>query len=217
MIFETVKIGKQTCSSDEVTYLNYLALAAAILAPSSNERYTKGLYDNEEADKRIKEIEDLRARGEKTELELWYKSEVNKVARNSSVNKEGNNISIFDLRTNTEKHYSSLRYVCEQNDLKYENVKVKLRENKGNSITINRYIIKRIDRDEVDISKLHAKECKNNLWTPKELSYLVKNRPNMTYREIANVLNKTKQSCESKYLRIKKEGKLDFYKNLKIS
>ena len=40
--------------------------------------YKKELYDKDEEIKRIKEIDDIRAKGEMTELEKWYKNTFNK-------------------------------------------------------------------------------------------------------------------------------------------
>ena len=59
---------------DDITYLNYLALAGAILLDPKSEDYkqivfNKELYDKDEELKRIKEIDDIRARGKMTELE----------------------------------------------------------------------------------------------------------------------------------------------------
>ena len=54
---------------EDVTYLNYLALAGAILLDPNSEDYkqivyNKELYDKDEEIKRIKEIDDIRAKGD---------------------------------------------------------------------------------------------------------------------------------------------------------
>ena len=57
---------------EDETYLNYLALIGAIFTGNAHLQQYFGLYDKEEQERRIAEIDELRARGEKTELEKWY-------------------------------------------------------------------------------------------------------------------------------------------------
>lgn len=66
---------------NDPTYENYLALLGAILIDESHENYksivyNKRLFNKEEERRRIKEIDELRARGGKTELEEWYRNSV---------------------------------------------------------------------------------------------------------------------------------------------
>lgn len=76
------KVLDATMTTDP-TYENYMALLTAILIDEDAENYktmvyNKSLFDKEEERKRIKEIDEIRANGGQTELEIWYK--------NSSIN-----------------------------------------------------------------------------------------------------------------------------------
>lgn len=67
---------------EDVTYLNYLALLGAILLDEKDENYryvvyNKDLFNKDEERKRLKTIEEIRARGEMTELEKWFKTDKN--------------------------------------------------------------------------------------------------------------------------------------------
>ena len=88
---------------DDVTYLNYLALAGAILLDPESEDYkqivfNKELYDKDEELKRIKEIDDIRARGEMTELEYWYKYTLNKKDKKDKIKSEKELLRIEKIR-----------------------------------------------------------------------------------------------------------------------
>ena len=56
---------------DDPTAINYLALAAAILDEKYRpiDYYLKGLYNKDEAEARMKEIDEIRASGGRTELD----------------------------------------------------------------------------------------------------------------------------------------------------
>ena len=88
---------------EDVTYLNYLALAAAILLDPNSECYkqivyNKELYDKDEEIKRIKEIDDIRAKGEMTELEYWYKYTLNKKYEKDKIKSEKELLRIEKIR-----------------------------------------------------------------------------------------------------------------------
>ena len=88
---------------EDVTYLNYLALAGAILLDPNSEDYkqivyNKELYDKDEEIKRIKEIDDIRAKGEMTELEKWYKNTFNKADEKEKIKSEKELLRIEKIR-----------------------------------------------------------------------------------------------------------------------
>ena len=88
---------------EDVTYLNYLALAGAILLDPNSEDYkqivyNKELYDKDEEIKRIKEIDDIRAKGEMTELEKWYKNTFNKADGKEKIKSEKELLRIEKIR-----------------------------------------------------------------------------------------------------------------------
>ena len=68
-------VPNPSCNSfdvdDSENLINYLALAAAILdeEPEPLDYYLKGLYDKEEGERRMREIDEIRASGGKTELD----------------------------------------------------------------------------------------------------------------------------------------------------
>lgn len=75
---DKAKVIDPTMDEDK-TYDNYIALLTAILIDKDHPKYkelvyNKDLFNKEEEKKRLKEIEEIRARGEQTELEIWYKS-----------------------------------------------------------------------------------------------------------------------------------------------
>lgn len=63
--------GNNIDLEDDPTLINYLALAACILDEKYRplDYYLKDLYDKDEAEKRMKEIDEIRASGGKTELD----------------------------------------------------------------------------------------------------------------------------------------------------
>lgn len=63
-------------NSSNPTKENYYALLAAILNTTNNNIQVNfsHLFDKEEETKRIKEIDEIRSKGEQTELEIWYKN-----------------------------------------------------------------------------------------------------------------------------------------------
>ena len=63
--------GNNIDLGDNATLINYLALAAAILdeEPEPLDYYLKDLYDKEEGERRMREIDEIRVSGGKTELD----------------------------------------------------------------------------------------------------------------------------------------------------
>ena len=63
--------GNNIDLEDDPTLINYLALAACILDEKYRplDYYLKDLYDKDEAERRMREIDEIRASGGKTELD----------------------------------------------------------------------------------------------------------------------------------------------------
>ena len=81
--YKVQKIYKHKTSDptllNDPTYENYIALLTAILIDEDDKDYkhlvyNRELFDKEEEEKRCKEIDEIRARGEKTELQIWYEN-----------------------------------------------------------------------------------------------------------------------------------------------
>ena len=99
---------------DDVTYLNYLALAGAILLEEDDENYkyivfNKDLFNKDEERQRIKEINEMRARGEMTELEKWYKQGIENYDEITEKKRQGAYIRIQRMREEKEKILSKYR------------------------------------------------------------------------------------------------------------
>ena len=75
------------------------------------------------------------------------------------------------------------------------------------------------------------KYCKNNhrmvydpefhdnhgtIWSEEDLAYLVQMRPATKWADISMALGRTHGVCAHKYCQLKKQGKLEYYRNLKI-
>ena len=75
MLIQQQYSAKYNNSSDS-TKENYYALLAAILNTTNNNIQVNfsQLFDKEEEVKRVKEIDEIRSKGGKTELEIWYKN-----------------------------------------------------------------------------------------------------------------------------------------------
>lgn len=87
MLRTAVEIGKYNNPNDE-TIENYHALVAAILGKEFNisEHYSY-LYNKDAAKKRVKEIDELRAKGQKTELQIWWEEQIEKDMKKSRIKK----------------------------------------------------------------------------------------------------------------------------------
>lgn len=53
-------------------------------------------------------------------------------------------------------------------------------------------------------------------WTDEDLAYLVQMRPGTKWADISLALGRTHDTCADKYYKLKKAGKLDYYKSLDI-
>ena len=51
-------------------------------------------------------------------------------------------------------------------------------------------------------------------WTKEDLAYIAQMRPGTTWRDIGMALGRTEDSCSDRYYKMKKQGRLEYYKNL---
>ena len=51
-------------------------------------------------------------------------------------------------------------------------------------------------------------------WTKEELAYIAQMRPGTTWPNIGLALGRTQDSCSAMYYKMKKLGRLEYYKNL---
>ena len=127
--------SKYTDPNDN-TSLNYLALAAAILDPNpkkdSRSYMLPELFNPEEGQKRIQEIDNIRATGGITEAEMIVLNEENanydiKVRKELEAIKKRRvfkrrQIRVINKYAGEERIFSSMKEACEEYDLNYNSV-----------------------------------------------------------------------------------------------
>lgn len=211
-------------AQEDVTYENYLRLAESIL---SGKTKVVDLQDETEARKRMQEIDELRARGEKTEYEL--ETHQNKKKYDTDNRKITNKKIVLEV-TNTETGekimYKSLREFCDVTGASRSYIRKLFKEVQDNKIIYKRLIIQKIETDSLEVeiephriylnTNLDLKNYKTE-WNDYEKAFMVQNRPQMMWKDIGIYLGRTLESCSTMLRRIKIEGKLDYYRNLDIS
>lgn len=141
---------------NDPTYENYLALLGAILIDEDHENYkdivyNKRLFDKKAEKKRIKEIDELRARGEKTELEIWYKNTMSKSKQ--AKNERGKRLLQKIARMRQEERKK-------QQELLFETFKEHLVDmDKIDTYDIARYKVKIINIKTKEIIVCNREEC----------------------------------------------------------
>ena len=138
-------------SIDDPTIINYLRLYEALVDQNQRDirHYINDLMDEEEAEKRMKEIDEIRATGGTTEAEIIhlkdccdrrYKAVLNGIKRMSKQERYGHTTKVVNPSAGTEEIFNSLREACEEYCLKYNNVRAyfsqnkKSKKNKNNTI-----------------------------------------------------------------------------------
>ena len=134
--------------TEDDTFLNYLALAAAILDPMQRKdmRYfLSGLYDEEEAKARMKQIDYLRELGCGTKMdhEKWLK-EFNKDLEKHKRKRDGIPVKVINKYAGTEMNFESIKKACEEYDLNYKSVKQCFNYHNSDEIKYKGLIIKKI-------------------------------------------------------------------------
>lgn len=209
-------------AQDDPTYENYLRLAEWIF---TGKVLTSDLQDQQEALKRMREIDELRAKGGKTEYEESTENK-KKPKKNDNFKPKRIIIYVTDTKTNETIAYNSIREFCDINNISREAIKYQFKKTKSEEITFNDLIIKKVEKDTVK-PKIQAHRIYLNrnvdlgkyktTWNDYEKAFVVQNRPEMMWKDIAICLGRTAESCSNILRMLKKEGKVDFYRNLDIS
>lgn len=108
-------------SLEDPTLINYLRLYEALVDqnPRDIRHYINDLMDEKEAEKRMKEIDEIRAAGGTTEAEMIHLKE-----------RYGHTTKVVNPSAGTEEIFNSLREACEEYGLKYNNARAYFSQNK---------------------------------------------------------------------------------------
>lgn len=209
-------------AQEDPTYENYLRLAESILTGRVR---IQDLQDEMEAHKRMKEIDELRAKGGKTEYEKTT-NDNKKRTGNPNLKYKKIVLEVTDLKTNKTITYKSMREFCEVNYISRETIKNKFKKEQSHQITYKDLIIKKIDVTDLKLNiepyriylnKETDLQKHKTRWNDEEKAFIVQNRPQMLWRDIAVFLGRSAESCSNMLRELKKQNKLDFYKNIDIS
>ena len=240
-MYKSVSMGRHkfldpTVQSDP-TRDNWLRLAAAILIKPENmigcgrNNSTLGisltdLYDKEEELKRMKEIDELRARGEKTEYEKLHPSDSERYKSiQKSYSRRGAPIEVTNLSTGEVKKFESIKSASYECNLLDYNIVNRFKKADTNEIVYSGYKFKKINIEKVEFNlkayrqyydaSLHTKhKTKIAEW---EKAFVAQHRPMLKWKEISLILGRTPESCGNILRDIKKKGKLEYYKSLDIT
>ncbi|MPM81081.1 hypothetical protein SDC9_128133 [bioreactor metagenome] len=207
-------------AQDDPTYENYLRLAEAIFTGRIK---VVDLQDKEEETKRMKEIDDMRARGEKTPYEAAEKKP--KRITNTKGPKKIM-VEVTNLETNEKNIYKSMKNFCEVNEISYSYIKSRFKKAKSNRILYNRLIINKLETDTGEVEVRPQRVYLNpNIdinkhktpWVDEEKAFVAQNRPDKTWRYIGACLGRSAESCSNVLRHMKNKGQLEYYLNLDIS
>ena len=134
--------------TEDDTFLNYLALAAAILDPKQRKDmrfFLNGLYNEEEAKARMKQIDYLRELGCGTKMdhEKWL-AKFNEDLEKHKRKRDGTPVKVINKYAGTEMNFESIKKACEEYDLNYKSVKQSFNYHKSDKIKYKGLIIKKI-------------------------------------------------------------------------
>lgn len=205
---------------EDLTLINYLRLAEAIFTGRIK---VVDLQDKEEERKRMKEIDDMRARGDKTPYESAEKRP--KRITNTKGSKKIM-VEVIDLETNEKNIYKSMKNFCEVNDISYSYIKSRFKKAKSNRILYNRLIINKLETDtgEVEVQPQRVYLNPNidinkhkTPWVDEEKAFVAQNRPDKTWKYIGACLGRSAESCSNVLRHMKNKGQLEYYLNLDIA
>lgn len=200
-------------AQEDPTYENWLRLAETIF---SGQIRLSDLYDKEESLKRMKEIDELRARGEKTEYETLYAgSEMGR----------GTPLEVKNCRTKEVKKFTSIKKACDEYNIPSHKIVNAFLKAGTNKILYHGLIFKKIkeytpkskikDNRQYYDAELHNRyNTKIEEW---EKAFIVQNRPEMKWRDIGLILGRTPEGLGNILRTIKKKGNLEYYRNMDIS
>lgn len=208
-------------AQEDPTYENYLRLAEWIFTGKIR---LVDLQDKQEEVKRMKEIDELRARGEKTSYEPVEKKP--KRVNNPNFKPKRIMVEVTNLEINEKNIYKSMKNFCEVNDISYSYIKHRFRKEQSNKILYNRLIIKKIEMNSEE-AEIQPKRVYLNpnidmnkhktLWSDEEKAFVAQNRPDKTWKYIGECLGRSSESCSNVMRHMKSKGTLEYYKNLDIS
>lgn len=132
---------------NDPTAENYIALFRAIT--DTRERdiryYLSGLFDDEEGDERVAEIDELRALGSSTDLEHEIWLEKFKKKAESKRNYVGaRKIKVINPAAGTEEIYPSINQMCEEYGFKKKNVRSMFHYRESNKIQYKGLILEKL-------------------------------------------------------------------------
>ena len=210
-------------AQEDPTYENWLRLAEAIF---SGQTRLSDLYDKKEELERIREIDELRARGEKTPYQIEEKTSKPIRKNNPKFKPESIPVEIKNLETGEKGEFNSIKQACEANDINASYARLLFRKKEADEIIYNGFLIKKLKKEVLE-SKIEVKRIKLNPyidinvhktpWTDEEKAFVAQNRPAMLLREIAVCLGRSAESCSNVYREMKKKGTLEYYKKFGIS
>lgn len=190
------KIGKSRTSdptmSDDSTYENYMALLTALLIDENHPHYKslvydKSLFDKTEEKRRIKEIDEMRARGERTELEIWYR---NSVEKNCKYNTE----EYLDQKR--KRAIERIKKVSKERHDNIEKERKRLFEKYTDDKTID---IKDIDINEAIKYKIKVVDIKNDTFKIYDDREICAREINISKRSITTYI-KNKSIFKNRYI-----------------
>ena len=107
--------------------------------------YLSGLFDDEEGDERVAEIDELRALGSSTDLEHEIWLEKFKKKAESKRNYVGaRKIKVINPSAGTEETYPSINQMCEEYGFKKKNVRAMFHYRESNKIRYKGLILEKL-------------------------------------------------------------------------
>ena len=201
-------------AQEDPTYENYLRLAETIFTGKIR---LVDLQDNEEAAKRMKEIDELRARGEQTEYETID------ITAEKGI---GTPLEVKNCRTKEVKNFTSIKKACNEYNIPSHKIVNAFSKAGTNKILYCGLIFKKVKKEKAKKTKIkdnrqyydpyihNRHNTKVEEW---EKAFIVQVRPGMQWKDIGLFLGRTPESCSSILRNIKKKEKLEYYKSLDIS
>ena len=129
---------------NDPTAENYIALFHAITDTEEKDirYYLSGLFDVEEGDERVAEIDELRALGSSTDLEheIWLEKFKKKSKRNYVGARK---IKVINPAAGTEEIFKSINSMCEEYGFKKKNVRSMFHYRESNKIQYKGLILEK--------------------------------------------------------------------------
>lgn len=210
-------------AQEDVTYENYLRLAESILTGKTK---VVDLQDDEEGKKRMKEIDELREKGEKTEYESLTNKNMKKHLGNPEVYKKRVIIETTNIETGEMIYYKSVRQLCDALGVCKKTINDRFKKAENEKIEYKGLVIHKKERqaleNEIEPHRIYLNPNVNkanykNVWNDEEKAFIVQNRPQMTWKNIGIYLGRSTEACSNMFRMMKKEDKLDYYRSLDIS